>query len=133
MHHHVPAHVTILFSTLLVAMIICLALEEKIHAKKSVITSSFAVLCLFLAEFFGILPIGPLENVFHEKLKIPVFITGIDWEVISIIIGTGLFVDVTTNSGLFSWIALKVTKLSKGDPLKPVSYTHLTLPTTPYV
>ncbi len=122
MHHHVQTYVTVLFSTILVAMITCLALEEKIHAKKSVITSSFAVLCLFLAEFYGILPIGPLENVFHEKLKIPVFITGIDWEVISIIIGTGLFVDVTTNSGLFSWIALKVTKLSKGDPLKLLSY-----------
>lgn len=121
-HHEVSAGVTILFGLLLAGMILCLALEEKIHAKKSVITGTFAVICVLLAEFFGILPIGPIENVFHEKIKMPVYITGIDWEVIAIIVGTGLFVDVTTNSGLFSWIALKVTKLSKGDPLKLLSY-----------
>ncbi len=121
-HHAVSQGVTIIFSCLLLTMILCLAFEEKIHAKKSVITGFFAVICLLLAEIFGILPIGPVENIFHEKLNIPIYITGIDWEVIAIIVGTGLFVDVTTNSGLFSWIALKVTKLSKGDPLTLLSY-----------
>jgi Na+/H+ antiporter NhaD/arsenite permease-like protein len=38
--------------------------------------------------------------------------------VIAIILGSSLFVDVTSRSGLFTWLALKVTKLSRGDPIK---------------
>lgn len=120
--HHVSFSVTILFSILLAGMVICLALEEKIHAKKSLITGTFAVICLLLAGVLGILPFGPIENSFHEKLHVPVFITGIDWEVIAIIVGSSLFVDVTSKSGLFTWIALKLTKRSKGDPLKLLIY-----------
>jgi len=37
--------------------------------------------------------------------------------VIAIILGASLFVDITSKSGLFTWIAIKLTKLSKGDPL----------------
>jgi len=37
--------------------------------------------------------------------------------VIAIILGSSLFVDITSKSGLFSWIAIKVTKASRGDPL----------------
>jgi len=117
MEHHVSFGITILFAALLVAMVIALALEEKIHAKKSLITGTFAIVCFLLAAVCGILPLGSVENVFHEKIKLPVFITGIDWEVITIIVGSSLFVDVTSRSGLFTWIALKLTKASKGDPL----------------
>ena len=46
---HVPGHVTAIFAAVLVAMIVCLALEEKIHAKKSVIVGVFAAAALFLA------------------------------------------------------------------------------------
>lgn len=42
----VPLGVTLLFMALLVAMILCLALEEKLHAKKSVIVGLFAVVTL---------------------------------------------------------------------------------------
>ena len=48
----------------------------------------------------------------------PVYIPGINWNVIAIILGSSLFVDVTSRSGLFTWLAIKVTKLSGGDPLK---------------
>ena len=40
---------TFIFAFLLVAMIACLALEEKLHAKKSVIVGLFAVVALLLA------------------------------------------------------------------------------------
>ena len=40
--HEVSMGVTLLFAALLVAMIACLALEEVIHAKKSIIVGSFA-------------------------------------------------------------------------------------------
>ena len=48
-HHEVSGGVTALFAVLLVAMIAALALEEKIHAKKSVIVGVFAGACLVLA------------------------------------------------------------------------------------
>ena len=47
--------ITALFALLLVGVILCLALEEKIHAKKSIIAASFAAICLLLGTFTGIL------------------------------------------------------------------------------
>ncbi|MFT7641766.1 MAG: F0F1-type ATP synthase assembly protein I, partial [Pirellulaceae bacterium] len=190
----VATSVTILFAALLVGLILCLALEEKIHAKKSLIAGLFAIICLLMGAICGILPfdkvvVGSHEVVEHKglhgevvfdadkhhehvdvdpvevaeptgpedghqphetnepaepngneaghgakdestakhgarpihvdghRLTMPVFIPGIDWGVIAIILGSSLFVDVTSRSGLFSWIAIKVTKASRGDPL----------------
>jgi Na+/H+ antiporter NhaD/arsenite permease-like protein len=114
---HVSLGTTLFFFALLAAMVLALAFEEKIHAKKSVITGFFAIVSLAAAEIFGILPFGPLVNVFGEELPIPVYIQGIDWGVIAIILGSSLFVDVTSKSGLFTWVAIKLTKKSGGDPL----------------
>jgi len=114
---HVSLGVTLFFSAMLAAMIVALAFEEKIHAKKSVITGFFAIASLAAAELLGILPVGPLVNVFGEELHIPVYVQGIDWAVIAIILGSSLFVDVTSKSGLFTWVAIKLTKKSGGDPL----------------
>jgi len=123
--HQVPIFVTIIFTVLLVAVILCLALEEKIHAQKSLIVGIAAVFSLFLGQYFHLLPIGFLINVFSEKLNIPVFIQGIDWSVITIMLGSGVFVDVISKSGLFTWIAIKLTKKSKGDPLVLLVYYGL--------
>ena len=38
--------------------------------------------------------------------------------VITIILGASLFVDVTSRSGLFTWIAIRLTKGSGGDPYR---------------
>ena len=131
-HHAVEPWVTYLFAGILALMIAALALEEKIHAKKSLITGVFAVLCLFLGSGLGLLPFdpgpGPLEgvawvkNVFGETLRLPVYIPAIDWGVIAIILGSSLFVDVVSRSGLFTWIAIKLTKASRGDPLLLLVY-----------
>ena len=52
---HISTNVTALFAVLLVAMILSLAFEEKIHAKKSVIVGWFAAITDFLAvELRGI-------------------------------------------------------------------------------
>ena len=189
--HGVGWPVTLLFSLLLLGLIACLALEEKIHAKKSLIAGSFAVVCLLAGTLCGILSfedivvgshevhsstgaveldfsspvdieyqdddsvqttkrlaiVGPAaepaegEETNHSdedqddhdhaggqqthhslhvdghRLRAPVYIPGIDWSVIAIILGSSLFVDITSKSGLFSWIAIKVTKASRGDPL----------------
>lgn len=191
--HAVGWPVTLLFSLLLVGLIACLALEEKIHAKKSIIAGSFAIVCLLAGTLCGILSFEDIVVGSHEvhsstgameldfanpvdieyqdtdsvettkhleivdpgadssadeetshpssdhgdhdrddvsshqtyhslhvdghRLRAPVYIPGIDWSVIAIILGSSLFVDITSKSGLFSWIAIKVTKASRGDPL----------------
>lgn len=174
--HAVHWSITTVFALLLVGLIACLALEEKIHAKKSIIAASFAVVCLLLGTFTGILSFekivvgshraelrandeievlvysdedpdssevievsGDLDDsdesstatddhgddaqpehhplhVDGHRLSTPVYIPGVDWAVIAIILGSSLFVDVTSKSGLFTWIAVKVTKASGGDP-----------------
>jgi len=52
--HAVHWSITTVFALLLVGLILCLALEEKIHAKKSIIAASFAAVCLLLGAFTGI-------------------------------------------------------------------------------
>ena len=118
--HSVSPSVTYLFFGVLVCMILCLALEEKIHAKKSVIVGIFSIIALFLGAWFHLLPFEDVGNLMigGHKISMPVYIPGVDWEVIAIILGSSLFVDVTSKSGLFTWVAVKLTKLSKGDPLR---------------
>ena len=113
----VPLSVTLLFAAILVGLILCLALEEKLHAQKSVIAGFFAILCLTLGAFMELLPFGEVTLADGHHIKLPVFIPSIDWGVVTIILGASIFVDVTSKSGLFTWIAIKLTKLSKGDPL----------------
>ena len=120
--HTVDPSVTWLFTGILLAMVACLALEEKLHAKKSLITGLFALLSLLIATALELLPFGPVVNIFNESLHLPVYIPGIDWEVIAIIVGASLFVDVTSKSGLFSYLAIRLTKASKGDPRKLLIY-----------
>jgi len=114
----VPLGITLLFGALLVAMIAGLALEEKIHAKKSLIVGLFAGLCLLLGAWLLPLPFGPVVLPGGHEVRLPVYIPGIDWGVIAIILGSSLFVDVTSKSGLFSFVAITLTKASRGDPLR---------------
>lgn len=115
-HHEVSLGVTLLFTAILVGLILCLALEEKIHAKKSFIAGVFAMVSLFLGDAFGLLPLGGVVNAFGETISIPVYIPAVDWNVIAIILGSSIFVDVSSKSGIFTWIAVKLTKVSGGDP-----------------
>ena len=125
--HQISPYITALFAAILVLMIMGLALEEKIHAKKSVIVGIVAMLALFLASAFGLVHRETVEILGHP-ITLPVYIPGIDWEVIAIILGSSIFVDVTSKSGLFTWIAIRLTKLSGGDPLRLlVSYGVMTV------
>ena len=126
--HEVSQGVTILFSIILLLMILSLALEEKIHAQKSVIVSVFAIICLGIATALGLLPFGDITLPNGHQVSIPVYIPAVDWGVIAIILGSSIFVDVTSRSGLFSWVAIKLTKASGGDSLKLLwSYGLLTV------
>ena len=120
---HVSTGTTVLFAGLLIAMIAALALEERLHAKKSLITGVFAIICLFLATWLRVLPYDDsgkfwLKNPIGETLHLPIYIPGIDWGVIAIILGSSLFVDVVSKSGLFTYLAIRLTKASRGDPVR---------------
>lgn len=119
---HIPASITYSFVAILVLMIACLALEEKLHAKKSLIVGVFAIISLLAASILGLIPFGDVVLPDGLNIHIPVYIEAVDWEVIAIIIGSSLFVDVTSRSGLFTWIAIKLTKASKGDTLALLWY-----------
>ncbi len=127
-HHDVPGWVTCLFLTILIAMVGSLALEEKIHAKKSMIVGTFAGISLLLATLLDLLSFGKVvlpgsydlkKHLVYDDaclLDLPVYIPQIDWGVITIILGASLFVEVTSRSGVFSWMAIRLTKASGGDP-----------------
>lgn len=128
--------VTAVFGALLVGMIACLALEEKLHAKKSIIAGGFALICLLLGSATQVLPfekvvVGAHYHGSHldqgvevpeyeggHAISMPVYIPAVDWGVLMIILGSSIFVDVTGKSGLFTWIAIRLTKASGGDPLR---------------
>lgn len=114
--------ITYIFSGLLVAMVVTLAIEEKIHAKKSMIVGIYAVISLLMASAFGILPDPHATLSNGLSVHMPVYIPGVEWEVIAIILGSGLFIDVVSRSGIFSWTAILLTKKSGGDPLKLLVY-----------
>lgn len=114
--HIVPGWVTAMFAVILIAMVVALAFEEKLHAKKSIIVGSFAGLCLLLATMLHLLSFGDVHLPDGHDLELPIYIPAIEWGVITIILGASLFVEVTSRSGVFTWMAIKLTKKSGGDP-----------------
>lgn len=108
---------------ILVLMILGLALEQKIHAHKSIITGIAALVALVVGEATGVLP--GLED---QEGHVPFFIEFIDWGVIAIILGSSLFVEVASKSGIFSWLAIRISKATKGDPFYLlVAYSLMTV------
>jgi Na+/H+ antiporter NhaD/arsenite permease-like protein len=131
MTEHVPelsSAVTAAFAALLGLMVTLLALEERLHARKSMITGLTAVVALLAGAWLGILPFGAVTLPGGAQVPLPVYIPAVDWEVIAIILGSSLFIDVVSRSGIFSWTAIRLTKLSRGDPLVLLSlYALLTV------
>lgn len=117
---HVSEGVTFLFLGLLALMILALALEAKIHAHKSVITGVTAGIALILGQALGIFD-GLESHGSHMRF----YVEFIDWGVIAIILGSSIFIDVTSKSGIFSWLAIKLTKMTKGDPFRLLLYYSL--------
>jgi len=108
--HAVSAPVVALHAAILVTMVAALACEEKLHAKKSVIAGVAAVASLLAGAATGVLP--------HGSGHLPSYIALVDWGVIAVILGSGLFVDTATKSGIFTWLAIRLTKMTRGDPAR---------------
>ena len=71
-HHEPSMTVTLVFTAILLGMILTLAFEERLHAKKSIITGVYAVLALAFGHLLDVLPFGPVVNVFGESLEVSV-------------------------------------------------------------
>ncbi len=121
MHHSSPI-ITAVFFGLLGLMVLALALEEKLHAQKSLITGVAAIVALIGGAVAGVLPFGEVILPNGHHVQMPVFIPAVDWGVITIILGAGLFIDVISKSGIFTWAAVKLTRMSSGDPAKLLFY-----------
>lgn len=104
----VPAYQTWVFAAILAATLLLLAAEK---VQKTVLVLFSALLCLFLADNWGLLPHA-------EGDHLPVYIDMIEWEVIGIVIGATVFVEIAARSGLFTWISIKMLKASRGDPFR---------------
>ncbi len=76
--HHVDGGVTAIFAVILVAMILCLALEEKLHAKKSVIVAVFAVVSLLGAAMAGLVRPETVTILGHD-VTLAVYVPVFDW------------------------------------------------------
>ena len=77
---HVPVGTTMLFAAILAAMIMSLALEERLHAKKSLIVGLFAMVSLLLGAILLPIPFGPYSIGGHD-IAMPVYIPAVDWGV----------------------------------------------------
>lgn len=98
------------FAVILVLTLVLLA-TERVH--KTVLALLSGLGCLLLAEFWHLLPHPSIAG--HH---LPSYVAMIEWEVIGIVIGATVFVEIAARSGLFTWIAIKVLKASRGDPFR---------------
>jgi Na+/H+ antiporter NhaD/arsenite permease-like protein len=104
----VPAVQTWTFAAILGVTLLLLA-TEKIH--KTVLVLLSAGVCLFLGDAWGYFA--------HETgSHMPVYIEMIEWEVIGIVIGATVFVEIAARSGIFTWVSVKILKASRGDPFR---------------
>lgn len=111
----VSANQTWIFCAILAATLLLLALE-KIH--KTILVLLSAGGCLMLADYWGFFSRGPGHHL-------PVYIEMIEWEVIGIVIGATVFVEIAARSGIFAWVSIKMLKLSRGDPFRLLIYLSI--------
>jgi Na+/H+ antiporter NhaD/arsenite permease-like protein len=109
-HVQAEPYQTWIFASILVVTLALLALEK---IQKTVLVLISAGLCLMLGSWFwGEAFVGP-----RAEHHLPVYATMIEWEVIGIVIGATVFVEVAARSGVFTWVSIRILKTSRGDPL----------------
>ena len=99
------------FGILLAVTLGMLALEK---INKAILVLLGAGIALLLATWKEIIVGGEM----HDGHYLPTYIQMVDWGTIGIIIGSTIFVELISRSGLFAWISVKILKVSKGDPFK---------------
>ena len=99
------------FGILLAVTLGMMALEK---INKAILVLLGAGIALLLATWQGIIKGGEM----HDGHYMPTYIQMVDWGTIGIIIGSTIFVELISRSGLFAWISVKILKVSKGDLFK---------------
>ena len=99
------------FGLLLAVTLGMLALEK---VNKAILVLLGSGLALLLAIWQGLLK----KPDAHGAHSLPVYIEMIDWGTIGIIIGSTIFVTLISRSGLFTWVSVKILKVSRGDPFR---------------
>jgi len=101
---------TIFFAALLLATLLGLAFEV---LPKAVLALVAAGVGLFAAVALGV-DLGGHGGGHH----VPAPVDLIEWPTLGVIIGSSIFVEIASRSGIFTWSAIKLLKASKGDPWK---------------
>ncbi len=101
-------------------LLIVLLLIATEYMQKTIVVMIGSGLCLFLAAAGGHLKAG--------SHGLPPYVDMVQWNTVAIIIGASMFVELASRSGVFTYIAIKLLKLSKGQPIRLlVFYSILTL------
>ncbi|MEQ8764674.1 MAG: ArsB/NhaD family transporter [Planctomycetota bacterium] len=90
------------FALVMVGTYVLIA-TEKIH--KTLAAAAGALIVLVLGVWTGVFPYGDLYQFVAKDLN-----------VLGVIIGTSVLVEVVGNSGLFHFIAIRIVKATGGDP-----------------
>ena len=106
------------FGLLLAVTLGMLALEKVNKAILVLLGAGIALLLGFSHEGIREKLIESVSHGGDSAHSIPSYIVMIDWGTIGIIIGSTIFVELISRSGLFAWISVKILKVSKGDPFK---------------
>jgi len=100
--------ITGFFALLLIATLLCLAFEV---LPKAVLSLTVAGISLFAAVAWGV-----FGNAHGGGHHIPAPVQLIEWPTLGVIIGSSIFVEIASRSGIFTWSAIRLLKVSAGDP-----------------
>ena len=91
------------FAVAVFAIAYALIASEKVHRVKVALTGAALMLLAGVLDF---------EHAFHEPE------TGVDWEVIFLLLGMMIIVGIVRRTGVFEFVAIWAAKRAKGSPLE---------------
>ncbi len=100
-----------IFAIVMVATYILIA-YERIHKTTAALAGAGSA--ILLGVFLGVFPYPTIYDFLRDDLS-----------VIGVIVGTGILVAVTSRSGLFQFIGIKIVKATEGDRVRLFLYLNL--------
>jgi Na+/H+ antiporter NhaD/arsenite permease-like protein len=91
------------FAIAVFAIAYALIASEKVHRVKVALTGGALMLAAGVVDF---------EQAFHEPE------TGVDWEVILLLLGMMIIVGVLSHTGVFEYVAIRAVKSARGRPFR---------------
>ncbi len=91
------------FAVAVFAVAYVLIASEKVHRVKVALSGAALMLAAGVLDF---------EHAFHEAE------TGVDWEVILLLLGMMIIVGVLSHTGVFEYVAIRAVKTARGRPFR---------------